>query len=83
MDYSYGKSIKVLSRGPYEKTHKGFISKPLNFQCRQFTIYMHIRPKLCGNCAFPQNFHTRELGEISVFYAVMLLWYTNCNSKII
>ena len=24
------------------------------------------------NCAFPQNFHTRKLGEITVFYAVML-----------
>ena len=21
-------------------------------------------------CAFPQNFHTRELGEITVFYAM-------------
>ena len=28
------------------------------------------RPKLCGNCAFPQNFHTRKLGEITVFFAV-------------
>ena len=28
------------------------------------------RPKLCGNCAFPQNFHTMKLGEITVFYAV-------------
>ena len=28
--------------------------------------------KLCRNCAFPQNFHTRKLGEILVFYAVML-----------
>ena len=28
------------------------------------------RPKLCGNCAFPQNFHTKKLGEITVFYAV-------------
>ena len=27
-------------------------------------------PKLCGNCSFPQNFHTRKFGEISVFYAV-------------
>ena len=26
--------------------------------------------KLCGNSAFPQNFHTSKLGEISVFYAV-------------
>ena len=23
-----------------------------------------------GNCAFPQNFHTRKLHEITVFYAV-------------
>ena len=28
-----------------------------------------IRPKLCGNRAFPQNFHTRKLDEITVFYA--------------
>ena len=26
------------------------------------------RPKLCGNCALPRNFHTRKLGEITVFY---------------
>ena len=26
------------------------------------------RPKLCGNCTFPQNFRTRKLGEITVFY---------------
>ena len=34
--------------------------------------------KFCGkvqfphtrNCAFPQNFHTMKLGEITVFYAV-------------
>ena len=29
------------------------------------------RPKLCGNCAFPKNFHTRKLGEITVFYAAL------------
>ena len=28
------------------------------------------RSKLCGNCAFPQNFHTRKSGEITVFFAV-------------
>ena len=28
-------------------------------------------PKLCENCAFPQNFHTSKLGEITVFYAVI------------
>ena len=29
--------------------------------------------KQCGNCAFPQHFHTRKLGEILVFYAVFIL----------
>ena len=28
------------------------------------------RPKLCGNCAFQQNFHNRELVEITAFYVV-------------
>ena len=28
-------------------------------------------PKLIGNCAFPQKFHTRKLGEILVFHAVV------------
>ena len=27
-------------------------------------------PKLCGNCAFPQNIHTRKLGGITEFFAV-------------
>ena len=26
--------------------------------------------KLCGNCAFPQNFYSRKLGKITVFYTV-------------
>ena len=29
-----------------------------------------IRPKLYGNCAFPQNFHTRKFGGISVSYTL-------------
>ena len=33
------------------------------------------RPKLYGNCAFWQNFHTMKLGEITVFYAVPLFKY--------
>ena len=33
-------------------------------------IALH-RPKLCENCAFPQNLHTRKLGEITAFYAVL------------
>ena len=31
-------------------------------------LFWAIRPKLCGNCAFPQNFHTRQLGQITVFF---------------
>ena len=30
------------------------------------------RPKLCGNCAFPQNIHARKLDEITVFLAVLV-----------
>ena len=30
-------------------------------------------PKLYGNCAFSQNFHSRKLGEITIFFAVPLL----------
>ena len=29
-----------------------------------------IRPKLCESRAFPQNFHTRKLDEITVFFVV-------------
>ena len=32
------------------------------------------RPKLCGSCAFPQNFHSRKLGEITVFCEVQVCW---------
>ena len=28
--------------------------------------------KLCGNCFFPQNLHTRKLGEITIFFEVLL-----------
>ena len=33
-------------------------------------LFRAIRPKLYRNFAFPQNFHTRKLGEISVFFTV-------------
>ena len=32
--------------------------------------------KLCENCAFPQNLHTRIWGEIPVFYSVKVSTYT-------
>ena len=33
----------------------------------------------CGNCASPQNFHTRKLGEILVFYTVKTKTLSGCN----
>ena len=59
-------------------------------KCRRFTQFPGVEilwkdtvseyyancPKLCGNCAFPQNFHTRKLGEITVFYAVKICLVT-------
>ena len=38
--------------------------------------YTANRPKLCGNCAFPQNFHSRKLGELMVFYAVLAMSFS-------
>ena len=34
-------------------------------------------PKLYGNCAFRQNFHTMKLGEITVFYVVQVPRFNN------
>ena len=63
---------------------------------RNFTLFfgveilwkdIAIRPKLCGNCAFPQNLRTRILGETTVFYAVLAsvsgcLWaFVQCHQK--
>ena len=36
------------------------------------TQFQAIRPKLCGSCAFPHIFHTKKLGEITVFYPVCI-----------
>ena len=38
--------------------------------CTSIKTNRAICPKLCGSCLFPQNFHTRKLGEIKVFYAL-------------
>ena len=40
-------------------------------------VTLHMIPKFhliswFGDCAFPQNFNTRKLGEISLFYAVLV-----------
>ena len=40
-----------------------------------------ICPKFCGNCALPQNFHTRKLGETTVYYAVTIIIIIIINMK--
>ena len=40
---------------------KGTVSEQFRANC----------PKLCKNCAFWQNFHTRKVGKILVFFAVL------------
>ena len=37
--------------------------------------------KLCGNCAFPQIFHIRKSGEITVFYAVNVSILYSLNTR--
>ena len=38
------------------------------------------RPKLCENYAFQQNFHTRKLGQITVFFIVLMnIHLTGCD----
>ena len=67
-----------------------------NFVKRQsFRIVSDESPELCGYCAFPQNFHTRKFGEITVFFAVHIandskrekfswwVWSTRCLQKTI
>ena len=35
--------------------------------------FLTVLVKSPKNCAFPQNFHTRKLGEITAIYAVSIL----------
>ena len=43
--------------------------------------FLAIRPKLCGNCGFPENVHIKKLGEITVFYPVITKNATPRNHK--
>ena len=57
-----------------KKMYFRLISWCRNFLERDvFRMVGAIRLKLCGNCAFLQNSHTRKLGEITVFYAAINL----------
>ena len=38
-----------------------------------FSEFRVNRPKFYGNCKIPQNFHTKKLGEITVFYSGYLI----------
>ena len=45
---------------------------------RIFTAeFWAIRPKLCGNSVFPENFHINKLDEITALYAV----FPDCGIK--
>ena len=44
--------------------------------------FQAIVPRVCKNCALPQNFHTRNLREISVFYAVKIKGLSRFSNKI-
>ena len=48
-------------------TAKNTVISP-NFLVCTFCGKAQFPQKLCGNCAFPQNFYSRKLGEITVFF---------------
>ena len=58
----------------------------LIFWCKLFwkgtvcTMFRENHPKLCKNCAFPQNFYTIKLSTIKVFYKVIFL-ETRCSES--
>ena len=56
---------------PSTSTAKNTVISP-DFMVWKFCGKAQYRPKLCGNCAFPQTFHTIKLGEITVFVAVII-----------
>ena len=39
--------------------------------CAAKFLWKDTVPGNCGNCAFPQSFQTRKLGEITGFFAVL------------
>ena len=47
--------------------------------CLMYQILV-IRPKFWGSCAFLKNFHPRNLSEITVFYAIVNLYYYDFQS---
>ena len=71
--------IELLHRNLYIEIQKHFremflflkILLKILWKHRVYAEFRSIRLKLCGNCAFPQNFHTKKLGKITVVYTVI------------
>ena len=62
--------IKKCDFGFHCAKHQNFTWFPgarISWKRRVSAEFRAIRSKLCRNCAFSQNFHTRKLNEISVF----------------
>ena len=68
-------TVPLMWNYPHQKISWNFrILHSVNYSvqdCKPIQNFLN-HPKLCGNCAFQPNFHTRKLGEILVFYAVVL-----------
>ena len=47
-----------------------FSGKYIFWKHTVFIAFLTTCPKIFENCAFPQNFHTRKLDKISVFYTL-------------
>ena len=69
MTFLWTPSVKELH-------YKNTVISP-NFWCVNFVERHSFRivsgdfhKRLCWNCAFPQNFHTRKLGEITLFFTL-------------
>ena len=67
----------ILLKGFFNERYLTLCKIPkfhLIFWCGNFLeshSFRSVSGESCGNCAFQQNFHTRKLGEISVFQAVL------------
>ena len=55
------------------RTFTGFLGVGILWKRTVSVEFWAIHSKLCGYCAFLQNFQTRKLGEILEFYTVHLV----------
>ena len=65
--------MKLISKNSERLKHRDFTYFPSVEILWKGTVSTDIRAnrsKLCGNSVFSQNFHTRKLGESTLFYAV-------------